>query len=297
MKLYINQDEIDFSLENETTLGELYNSLEAWLNTQGYTCSEMRADETTCLPDAVEKWQQRPLEGIQNIKLKALTLEKLKLDNLKVLLNYCQMFQLALKQGKTEVLEDLLKEYSFIESSYRVLLEDHSRAIRAHMAQVLKENGFLPASEKDEDKVKRVLEAFIMLETVIQGRIDEIENPLKAGKDTHEDLIQLLPEMEEVSLLLQTGKDRDAMNIIVRFSELFQKVLRIYSFIPEKDKLKNRDKIKEHATEISQVLKDLSQAFVAEDSVLMGDLVEYEILPRISDFLTIFKDIIHGETG
>jgi len=291
LKIYINQDEIDYQFEDETTLGDVYNSIEKWVAGQAFSITEIFLDQDELYLTEKENWENKPFAGSKTLHFTALSLSELKAQNLQTILHYCQMFQNALKEGNLSLLNELLKEYSYIEGSFEILLEDFSHSIKDHMAQILSSNGFIPDSEKSEESVRTVLESFIMLEAVIQGRLDEISDPLKSGKECYNAIISLMPHMEEVSLLLQTGKDREAMDVIIRFSELFQKILRIFTYMPQEAKENHHEDLKNYIKEMSGILKELTEAFASEDSVLMGDLMEYEIMPRMKSFPRFFDSI------
>ena len=296
MKIYINQDEIDFTFENESTLGDIYNSIESWLTPQGFSITEMNLDGKEYFISEKKDWEEASFSGREEIHFTALTLPQLKVQNMKTLLEYTQMFQNSLKEGNLSLMNELLKEYKYIEGSFEILLDDNSHAIQKHMETLLSTNGFLPEGDRSEQNVKNVLEGFIMLGAVIQGRIEELVDPVKAGNETYDSIQSILPEMEEVSLMLQTGKDKKAMEIIIRFSELFQKLLRIYANIPEeKIHTEQRQELKQFVSEMSKVLKELAEAFSNEDSVLLGDLMEYEIMPRMEAFPRFFDSIIEGD--
>ncbi len=102
-----------------------------------------------------------------------------------------------------------------------------------------------------------------------------------------------IEEIGEVAVLLQTGKDRQAMETIIRFSELFQCLVRIFSSL--KLTAKNHSRIGGKSfdtffTELNLMLEELLEAFNHQDSVLIGDLLEYEIAPRLEEL----KDFTEG---
>ena len=81
-------------------------------------------------------------------------------------------------------------------------------------------------------------------------------------------------EMEQVALLLQTGKDAEAMQYIITCTEYILKALRLLVLAPKSEDIKSfRD-------ELNSVLLELKEAFTVKDSVLIGDLMEYEIRPE-----------------
>jgi ribosomal protein S8 len=291
LKIYINQDEIDFTLEKENALGEVFDSIEKWLSEQSFSITELFLDDNELLLTEREKWESLPVQDKESFRFIALTLKELKEQNLNTVLNYCRMLQLSLKEGNLELLNELLGEYNYIEGSYSILLEDLSNSIKDHMANLLKDNGFIPEAERSEENVKTILEAFMMLEAVIHGRLAEVKEPQRSGKECYEAIVTLMPQMENVSLMLQTGKDKDAMNVIIRFTELFQKLLRVFTYLPEKTQEDHHEDLKAYIKDMSGVLKELTEAFASEDSVLMGDLMEYEILPRMKSFPRYFESI------
>lgn len=291
MKIYINQDEIEFTLEQEKNLGELCSSVEKWLAPRGFTITAIALDKEELNTDQRDQWRERGFDECEEIHFTALTLMELKAQNLTTLLHYCQMLQASLKEGNVTLLDELLAEYSYIQDSYEILLEDYSHTIRDHMASLLKINGFIPAGDKSEEMVRTVLEAFIMLEAVIQGRLDEISDPLRSGSECYDAIIGMMGDMEEVSVLLQTGKDKQAMDIIIRFTELFQKLLRIFTYLPQEMKESHGEDLKAYIGDMSGILKELTEAFTSEDTILMGDLMEYEILPRMKSFPRFFDSI------
>ena len=291
MKIYINQDEIEFTLENEKNLGELCNSVEQWLAPRGFTVSAIVLDKEELILEKRNEWEGRSFAECEEIHFTALTLMQLKAQNLSTLLHYCQMIQASLKEGNVSLLDELLAEYSYIEDSYEVLLEDYSHTIRDHMAELLKSCGFIPAEEKSEEMVRTVLESFIMLEAVIQGRFDEVTEPVRSASDCYDAIVSMKSDMEEVSVLLQTGKDKQAMDIIIRFTELFQKLLRIFTYLPAEMKESHGEDLKAYINDMSGILKELSEAFTSEDTILMGDLMEYEILPRMESFPRFFESM------
>jgi hypothetical protein len=95
-------------------------------------------------------------------------------------------------------------------------------------------------------------------------------------------------EISEISVLLQTGKDRQAMDTIVRFSELSQNLVRLVSSISPPNA--NED-VQGFYRELNGVLSELLEAFETKDSVLIGDLMEYEVAPRLGRLRTILQEL------
>jgi hypothetical protein len=94
------------------------------------------------------------------------------------------------------------------------------------------------------------------------------------------------PRLREISVQLQTGKDGKVMETINAFSISLQNLyqaLPLLSITTLRDATPDIDGIALTAwpTELSPLLSDLLDALKKHDTVLVGDLSEYEIAPRI----------------
>ena len=124
----------------------------------------------------------------------------------------------------------------------------------------------------------RLREGTLMIESLgaqVERRIDDATRPLAALPRCAAGLRGSLAKLPEVSVLLQTGRDKAAMEIVVGFADVVQSIMDLLPFLPpdpERARL---------MSELNPVLRDLVAAFDARDSVLIGDLLEYEIAPRM----------------
>jgi hypothetical protein len=112
--------------------------------------------------------------------------------------------------------------------------------------------------------------------------------------------------LEELPLDIQTGKDIKAAETITLFSSLAEKIFRIIFLyrqyginietimVPAAEanvNLKDYN-LKDYIDEFNTALKELVSAYENNDTVLVGDLAEYELAPRLlclSGILADFK--------
>jgi hypothetical protein len=113
------------------------------------------------------------------------------------------------------------------------------------------------------------------LRVCLERRIAEASRPWDTLSRRAAGLRESLGRLPEVSVLLQTGRDRAAMEIVIGFTDDAQSVLDLLPFLPPD---LGRGKL---IAEITPFLRDLVSAFGSKDSILIGDLLEYEILPRM----------------
>ncbi|MDR0709462.1 MAG: hypothetical protein LBF77_05295, partial [Spirochaetaceae bacterium] len=90
----------------------------------------------------------------------------------------------------------------------------------------------------------------------------------------------------DLPLDIQTGKDRRAAETVQLFSTAAGKLLRLLGLL----KLEGHSPeiltvdgvpIFEYIGEFESTLKELATAYEAKDAVLVGDLAEYELAPRL----------------
>ena len=119
-------------------------------------------------------------------------------------------------------------------------------------------------------------------------RLQELQDPKAALKTLSGALAVCIEEVSEISILLQTGKDRQAMDTIVRFSELSQNLVRLVASVFPENSNKDLEAVYQ---ELNGVLSELLEAFEAKDTVLIGDLMEYEIAPRLERLRTVLQEL------
>ncbi len=97
------------------------------------------------------------------------------------------------------------------------------------------------------------------------------------------DLIELL---KNIPVEMQSGKDIKAKQTIIKLSDVmsaFCSTVTWSSLFPEKfgSIMIDGKNLSDFLSDLSPILKDFSDALENSDSVLLGDLSEYEICPRL----------------
>ena len=97
---------------------------------------------------------------------------------------------------------------------------------------------------------------------------------------------QLALQMEEVPAALQAGKNAEVSNSITKVADSIDNLCHVAvlaSLFPDdfKETIVEGKKITEFFQEFSPILLDFEEALKNNDTVLIGDLSEYEICPRL----------------
>ncbi|MCR5494041.1 MAG: hypothetical protein K6F15_00200 [Treponema sp.] len=102
-------------------------------------------------------------------------------------------------------------------------------------------------------------------------------------------------DVAEISVELQSGKEKNALLTIKKLADLIEEFCRVAtlgSLFSEYAAIKIDDKdFSEFFGEFSPVLSDLEQALQSNDTVTVGDLAEYEICPRLEAIYNTLEGI------
>lgn len=109
-----------------------------------------------------------------------------------------------------------------------------------------------------------------------------------------EDLISIAKEIEQVPSLFINGKGKEANESITKVADAidsFCQISALKSFFPETftNKMIGDMTISEFFEDFSPVLTDFENALQTNDTVLVGDLCEYEISPRLQKMADSIK--------
>ena len=107
---------------------------------------------------------------------------------------------------------------------------------------------------------------------------------------------ELAAQMEEVPVALQSGKNQEVSESIKKLADnidQFCHIATLASLFPEtfKETSVNGMHFKDFFADFSPILKDFETALQNNDTVMLGDLSEYEICPRLKEISKTLKEI------
>ena len=298
MRLTINGEHVTYSLENERTLGEVVRGVRAWLAGAGFLITGMHAagapgaDVQDLLKAAPGDWGGTSVESVKELDVQATHTGDLKLAHWRTVDAWLGMLA-------EEILTAAESAGSAAgETPPGAAAADSLENLLANLPETiesLRTNPFLPPGSDGIDRfttlfngraaddvhrwpaltTRAAADLIDELRGALQSRIADAAQPADALARCAAKVRDSMGQLPEVSLLLQTGRDKDAMGIVIGFADAVQALLMLVPFLPpdpERGKL---------LAEFTPVLKELVVAFGTKDSVLIGDLLEYEIAPRM----------------
>ena len=301
MEIRVNENQIDYTLEGEQSLQEVLAGLKGWLDQAGYVIVSARKDG-----QEVDLIRTDGLSAVEIAKVGRLDLvvEPVQSSLLADLQSIRRFFHLVARTVGSDdraLAGELLGEYPGVRAKLDPLSRLHEISLPgasvAEIDRLLTESGLGRDQAPSPESRERILELARSLDSELEERIAEIIDPRIALRSTAQGIKSSIASLQEVSVLLQTGKDREAMAAIITFTELTGRLVRLFPLVRRQASLDlaaiaiDGTSFPDFYADFNATLTELVEAFGASDSVLIGDLLEYEVAPRLEK-LSQFIDLI-----
>jgi hypothetical protein len=267
MDIRINGKTADITLEAEQTLGELLAGIEDWLRPSGYALSGLRINGTSVGAASIAEAFTRNLWDIETLDIETSNWPDLTMEALFSVQDTIGAYQDASFEEKRHIPED------WEESAAATFLSGNDPDLFQGILKTLKGEGLSPEQ----------------LRGIIGERIRELKDPLME-LHTIEPLIEgIAKRLEDLPLDIQTGKDSRAAETVQLFSTITEKLFRLFSLLQFQGPAAETGTINglplhDFIEEFSAALRELLAAYEVKDAVLIGDLAEYELAPRLRSF-------------
>jgi hypothetical protein len=298
VRLTINGEPINYSLENERTLGEVVRGVQDWLAEAGFHVTGMNADTHDLFRETPDQWSLIEVGSVEELGVRAAHTGDMKIAHWRTVEKWLGMLEddiraLSARRDGTGSAAPISGADALSE-----LLSDFPETVNGMRA-----NSFLPPGSTTGDRFEAMFggqaaaavtawpparlheaaELIAELHQLLSRRLADASAPGQALKRCAAQIRESMTHLPEVSVLLQTGRDKAAMEIVIAFADVVQTLLGLVPFLPPDP---NRGKL---LSELTPFLRDLVSAFDAKDSVLIGDLLEYEITPRIERLAPVLE--------
>ncbi len=296
MELRINNETIPYTLEEEHSLYDVIRSLSEWLSGSGFSLVSASTEAGSVDLSDSAALRDIAIQGLGFLSVYAEPDEDLLIERLSTIYQLFGLIEQAVRKRKTENAAELAAEYRSIRAGISGLLDGEGiwnggEGFDELLTRYL-------ASPSDTAAQEELLSFLGKILSLLAERIREASNPVQETAKTAALCSAMLPRITEISVLLQTGKDREAMDRFILFTETIGKLFRTipnlrsrypHLFPPEGDGFSGS------IQELNHFFSELVNAFTLHDTVLIGDLIEYEIVPRISAFLSRILTVLESE--
>jgi len=274
MEIFINGRNADITLDSEKTLGDVLSGIEMWISPAKSRIRAISVDGESLLNDALTESFSRDLRNIGKLEITVSSWRELAAEALKVLYANCKLYTDAPFNERSQISADWER------SSAARFLTQEIPDLYILAGKSMSGEG-LSASD---------------LAVMTEERLREILEPTEEIFACEPMVLDIAKRMEDFPLDIQTGKDQHAAETLQCFAGIGEKLFRIF-FILELEGLSLDDFTIDSVTarvfidEFNSALGELSASFENRDTVLAGDIAEYELAPRLLKFYRALKKI------
>lgn len=279
MQILVNQEPVEYTLEDESSLGDVVDGLAVWLRSGRFTITALDVNDTSYPIHDRSLWQDMELQEVDRLAIEALPFSLAEEAALVALDEYCNLLSHAVKLRDETAFADVAAELPYVRkrlSSLFPMLADGQGN-----ATVLAGFGLGEARLPDAGETDALLASVDGLRTIIASRLREHLDPAREIAMALGRLHGIAADLVDVPVKLQTNEEPHAMQSVVTFTELLGRVLRLLPLVEHDPHGLDTRAIRSFAEAVTPHLAALQDAFEAHDTVMIGDLFEYEVAPLL----------------
>ncbi len=329
MEILVNNEKLKFTLENETTLLDIIESVENWLNSQNAVISLINVDGKELSPEMKDKLEEINLDKVKNVSIETASPMEIALVSLHDSAVYIDRFISEIDKGRESFLKNKNEKIEGINWVSDVIFTS-SRILQINISNLFNENdsleetlAFMALSVEQLENKKHddsffydyfvtgmrekleLLKKFVPIiieQAIFQNREtgDEFDddNILKIIKTLKTNVYSMAPTLEKISESFQSGDDVSALigikkiagildNLVLTLKKIEDILALDYSNMEVSGKT-----IQETNKSLLDIITQIFNAFKDKDTVLLADLIEYEL----SEYFEQYKNILETLT-
>jgi len=264
MIIRINGANADIQIETEKTVGEILGAFDSWLSGTGHRLSGISIDEKPVSAGGMDACFIRDIDTVQILDIKTSSLPELLEES------FCNMLQDIddFEEAGFEEKGPFLAQWK--ESPQSLLLAEQYSDFYNWALMTFSGEGSNPQ----------------ILRLMTEERLRELRDPQGEISRTETLVAEVCKRLEDLPLDMQTGKDARAAETANAFSGAAEKLFRVFNILkmegfPVEDIIIEDMPITVFFAEFNNTLRDLLAAYEQRDTVLVGDIAEYEIAPKL----------------
>jgi len=280
MKIKINGADADVRPENEKTVGEILGALDAWLSGTGHRLSGLNIDGKAVDAGEMELSFSRDIDTVDTLDICTSSLPQLVAESLSLTTRDIEDFREAGFDQKTGFAD------KWKESPQGRLLSEQFPELFDWTIKTFSGTGCSPQ----------------VLNALFEERLRELRDPAGELRRTAPLVDDICARLADFPLDIQTGKDARAAETVNVFSGVAEKVFRIFRTLgiegyPVTGITIDNIPVNDYITEFDKALNELLDAYEKRDTVLIGDLAEYEMAPRLRGLYAAVSEVVKGENN
>jgi hypothetical protein len=295
MDIKVNGRPLAMAVEEGRSLGEVLAAADDLIDRSGSVIVGLSVDGRRVEAEGYVALAERPASGVLRVEIETEDSRSVRVHSLETLLELLALSRQAAEGGETDE-EDwasLRSGAQSIHEAFSGLFSADELSFAQLFSELLGRSGALPGAAAREEIVSQATR----LQAFFGERLSELKDPVAEMRKAATLFASQAGELGDLPVLLQTGKEDRAMKAVLYFIETFNKVVRV---IPELRRsgldteaiLVDGAALADFYSSFNSVLRGLTEAFEHKDAVLIGDLAEYELLPRMSGFFRAMEEAL-----
>ncbi|MBN1410235.1 MAG: hypothetical protein JW969_05270 [Spirochaetales bacterium] len=299
MEILLNNEKLEFTLENEKSLGDVIRGIENWISLSDHIITSLKLGEKDLFLEPLESWHSIPVKEIHSLQVTTKPSNELFLNNMETVINYCSLLKKCLAEKDKNQLSELSSGYPFMIQSLDLISKNFPQDEFINLTAEVKNlfNGLPPdmLSRWNDEQFRKGNEYLEGIIDFITLELEKSQDPYRAFANIVSKIKSSLKNITEVSIQLQTGKDKMAMETISAFSDNLQELLPVLIKLEKAGAIDLKEwkisdvPFNEFYNGLNLILNQLVEAFNNNDYVLIGDLMEYEIAPKLNEFILSYE--------
>ncbi|MDR2952068.1 MAG: hypothetical protein LBU82_02370 [Treponema sp.] len=268
MEIRINGQTADITADAEKNVGEVIAGLNKWLDNSGHRLSGFALDgrNVSCEGSSMEEAFSRDISTVNILDIYTNSM--------------AELAGMSLLQLRADI-----DEYENLDYAERREFYDRwKQSPQAVFAAEQIPDIFTLSSNAFQDGGINAR----MLRAIIEERLREIENPAAEFESIKTLVSETCARLVDLPLDIQTGKDGRAAQTIQAFSSVSEKIFRIFKL---SNNYANESPVANLIGKFNASARELSDAYERHDIVLVGDLAEYEMAPRLQELYATIANI------
>jgi len=287
MQIILNDQALDFKIEDEKNLGDILSSVDVWLEKASYALVFISIDGIIIDDLNFVEMQKRELSSINTITIKAASVLDLHKDAIgSVLPLYANLEDTMRKLIETPQDSILIKSFEEVKAkikenynNYISFISPDELSLLDYSFESLDNFTVLKTKSEREISLKLVQDT----EKLLHERLNEMHAPIDELIKAKVFFSNIKEKFLNVSILLQTGKENIAMQNITLLTEFLSKLFRLFVCLKQENtELFNASKA--YLDKLTKTFTEINTAFEKKDSILLGDLIEYEVIATLEEF-------------
>jgi hypothetical protein len=293
MDILVNGSPLTLEARPGASLGEVLADADALIEKAGSIIVGIKIDGEELSADGYAEAAKRPAQGVGSVEI---GIEEAREVRIRTIGTFLELLALIARAAGGEAPEgageasaedwaSLREGATDIRDAFGGLFAADELSFVKLLAETLDGAGTEPGAAARAEMAAQAARCA----SVFGERLAELRDPVAEMRTAAALFEARAPDLADLPVLLQTGKEDQAMKTVLYFIEVFNKVIRV---IPElrhagvdSDGLRiGAQGLAEFYGSFNGVLRELTEAFEHKDAVLIGDLAEYEILPRMRSF-------------